>query len=560
MWNLLAAGTREGDVFDRLFTKLNKEREALGGKVFDILGAVFEERSLKDLLMDAIQYGDRPDVRAKLHTAIENALDTDHIRALLARNALNQEVLDQTRVLEVRQQMEMAEARKLQPYFIKAFFFEAFKSLRGEWRPREEGRYEIVNVPAEIRERDRQIAGRVGETAPVLKRYERICFEKRHLQIAGGKQAELMHPGHPLMQAMLDLMLERHRKTLKAGTLLVDPHDMGTTPRLLYILEHSITDEQRRAEAPVEISRELHFVSLSPEGTPMGAGHGPHLDLEPLAPSLHAQVLPMLPAAWRDEGLERTALAFAAEALAQPHFARVAERRSEWVERTRRAVQERLMGELKYWDFRYEKLHDDYKVGKGIWPNVQRAKEQVDEITSRMNSRVAELEAMRFVRNGMPALVGAAIIVPQGMVARLRGEPAEPPEMAMERREVELRAMAAVMDHQRALGNEVDDVSALKCGWDVTSRGPDGREQHIEVKGRRMEAETITVSRNEVLYALNQAEKFVLAVVRVDGETIDGPHYIRQPFSQAPDWAEASRNFELSALLERAERLEVMAI
>ena len=68
----------------------------------------------------------------------------------------------------------------------------------------------------------------------------------------------------------------------------------------------------------------------------------------------------------------------------------------------------------------------------------------------------------------------------------------------------------------------------------------------------------MTVTRNEILYALNQREKFVLAIVRVDGDRIDGPHYVRAPFNQAPDWAEASRNFELNALLARAERHEVL--
>jgi superfamily II DNA or RNA helicase len=559
LWNLLAANTREGDVFDRLFEKLNRVREAFGGKVFDILGTVFEERSLKDMLLEAIQYGERPEVRARLFTSIEDALDTEHIKSLIARNALNQEILDQTRVLEVRHQMEMAEARKLQPYFIKAFFFEAFKALGGEWRAdREEGRHELIKVPAEIRERDRVLAGRLGEAPPVLKRYDRICFEKKYMAGAGGKQAELMHPGHPLMQAMLDLMLERHRKTLKNGAVLLDPNDMGTEPRLLFMLEHRVLDESARVEAPVDVSRELHFVTLAPDGTPTVAGPGPHLDLVSLDAADRDLVLPHLPSAWHNDQVERTALAYAAGALAQPHFERVAKRRTDWVDRTRLAVQDRLLGELKYWDHRHERLHDDYKAGKGILPNVQKAKEHVDEITSRLNRRLAELEAMRFVRNGMPSLVGAAVVVPQGLIAQLNGETPESPSLAIERARVERLAMEAVIAHEQALGHEVEDVSALKCGWDVTSRDTFGRERHIEVKGRHCDATTITVTRNEILYGLNQAEKFILAVVRVDGVTVDGPHYIREPFSQAPDWAEASRNFDLNALLARAEKRERM--
>ena len=66
MWNLVAGETREGEVFKRLLEKLAIQRDALGGQVFDVLGQVFSERSLRELLLEAVRYGDRPDIRAKL--------------------------------------------------------------------------------------------------------------------------------------------------------------------------------------------------------------------------------------------------------------------------------------------------------------------------------------------------------------------------------------------------------------------------------------------------------------------------------------------------------------
>ncbi|MNX88548.1 hypothetical protein D3C86_1205220 [compost metagenome] len=326
---------------------------------------------------------------------------------------------------------------------------------------------------------------------------------------------------------------------------------------MLFLLEHRIQDEAARLDTPVDISRELHFVSLSTDGTPTSAGYGPHNDLEPLNAGDAALALPHLPSTWQNDAVEHISLGYAAGALAQPHFERVSRRRMEWVERTRTAVQERLTGELRYWDHRYERLYDDYKAGKGIWPNVQKAKEQVDEITSRLNARLAELDAMRFVRNGVPSLIGAAIVIPQGMLAQLKGGTPESQADAAARAHVERLAMEAVIAHERARGNVVEDVSALKCGWDITSREPNGREWHIEVKGRHADATTVTVSKNEILYALNQAEKFVLAIVRVNGESTEGPYFIRQPFTQAPDWAEASRTFDIDALLRQADRSEV---
>ena len=136
LWNMVAAETREGDVFQRLFEKLEVVREALGGRVFDILGEVFEERSLKDLLIEAIRYGADPEVRARLQKRIEGALDTRHLEEIIKRNALCEEVMDEKRLFAVKEEMEKAEARKLQPFFIRAFFNQAFQQLGGELRAR----------------------------------------------------------------------------------------------------------------------------------------------------------------------------------------------------------------------------------------------------------------------------------------------------------------------------------------------------------------------------------------------------------------------------------------
>ena len=126
LWNMVANETREGDVFQRLFDKLEVVRKALGGRVFDILGEVFDERSLRDLLIDAIRYGEDPATRAKLLHKVEGALDVDHLKDIIGRNALAEEVIDEKRLFSVKEEMEKAEARKLQPYFIRSFFNQAF--------------------------------------------------------------------------------------------------------------------------------------------------------------------------------------------------------------------------------------------------------------------------------------------------------------------------------------------------------------------------------------------------------------------------------------------------
>jgi hypothetical protein len=45
-------------------------------------------------------------------------------------------------------------------------------------------------------------------------------------------------------------------------------------------------------------------------------------------------------------------------------------------------------------------------------------------------------------------------------------------------------------------------------------------------------------------------------VVLVDGENIEGPYYIQNPFDREPDFGEESRNYQLATLLKRSVKPE----
>jgi len=106
----------------------------------------FDGRPLRDLLIQAIRYGERPEIRARLTQAIADAVDRSHLQDLLEERALAHDVMDASRVARVREDMERAEARRLQPHYIESFFLEAFKQLGGTAREREARRYEVTHV------------------------------------------------------------------------------------------------------------------------------------------------------------------------------------------------------------------------------------------------------------------------------------------------------------------------------------------------------------------------------------------------------------------------------
>lgn len=564
LWNLVAKETREGDVYHRLLEKLRTESEALQGRVFDILGEVFEETSLKDLLLQAIRYGDQPEVRARLTQTIDHALDREHLRNLLSRNALAQETMSPERLFAVKEEMEKAEARRLQPFFVRAFFTKALDTLGGTMHPREAGRYEISHVPAAIRERDRRLTGRNRrENEPVLRRYSRICFERDAIQPLdrpGLERAVLMHPGHPLMLAVSDMVLEQYANLLRQGAVLIDPADEGLDPALLFLLIHEI----KSGDGTV-LSKRLQFVRVDPDGAATFAGWAPHLDVEPLPEGERGLLKDVLAAPWLSAGLEGRALSLAATTLVPEHYGDVAQRRIDHVEKTLNAVHERLSKEIAFWQDRWIKLKEDGEAGKDVRLNMQNIERTLGDLQSRLEGRKKELQAMRHVVNGTPVVLGAALIVPAGLMAKLRGD--EPVDLAAAtfaadaaaRARIERLAMQAVQRAEEARGCRVVDVSTAKCGWDLSSYPPviDGKlpePRHIEVKGRVKGATTVTISSNEMLYAFNQGDKFVLAIALVgEDDAIDGPYYVRNPFDREPGWGVASVNFKLGDLLSRAE-------
>jgi len=369
----------------------------------------------------------------------------------------------------------------------------------------------------------------------------------------------MIHPGHPLMLSLSDVLLEQHANLLRQGAILVDPADDGEQPSLLFLLTHEIKSGDGQV-----ISKRLQFVRVLPDGSASFAGWAPHLDLEPLAAPERPLLAKTLSAPWLTAGLEQRALALAASTLVPDHFNEIAGRRIAHVDKTLAAVHERLTKEIDFWSDRFIKLSDD-KAGIDVRLNLENVRRTLSDLESRLESRKRELQSMRHVTSATPVVLSGALVVPARLLRKLHGE--EPPDSATAtafsadpaaRSRIEKLAMDTVRRVEESRGCRVVDVSAQKCGWDITSYPPttDGKQpeaRHIEVKGRVKGATTVTITRNEMLYALNQSEKFHLAVVLVgEADAVEGPFYLLNPFDTEPGWGVSSVNYDLKELLSRA--------
>src|SRR3712207_3507606 len=117
LWNLVAENTREGEVYKTLLRKLERESRALGGRVFDVLGDLFNDTPIRDLLVEAIRKGERGRAPERVKRELEEILDHDRLLRIVRKQGLAQEALGLDRVESIREEMERVNARRLQPHF-----------------------------------------------------------------------------------------------------------------------------------------------------------------------------------------------------------------------------------------------------------------------------------------------------------------------------------------------------------------------------------------------------------------------------------------------------------
>jgi hypothetical protein len=462
--------------------------------------------------------------------------------------------MDWSRVARVREEMERAEARRLQPHYVESFFLDAFRRLGGTIRQREPRRYEIPHVPAPVRNRDRQI----GAGDPVLARYERIAFEKELIAPPAQPLAAFVCPGHPLLDAALDLTLERHRDLLKRGTVLVDERDPSMNPRVLFFLEHAIQDAsllpsgERRT-----ISRRMLYVEMDVEGHSRHLHYAPYLDYRPLAEGEPAvgELLARPECAWITRVLEQRAQHHAIEHLVPEHINEVRGRRLAWIEKTRAAVKDRLTKEITYWDHRAEQLKLQEQAGRaGARLNSQEARRRADELQARLEKRLAELDREAQISALPPVVLGGLVVVPLGLVAAMTGRRLRASASPVDTQASAARARAIVMEVERRLAFEPTDRELEKLGYDIESRVPGtGKLRFIEVKGRVSGAATVTVTKNEILYSLNKPDDFILAIVEFLEADAHRVRYVRRPFQREPDFGVTSVNYDFAELLARSQ-------
>ena len=523
LWNMVADDTREGEVFQRLLAKIDQMSAAYNGNLFNVLGeaGAFSHQSLRDLLIEAIRYGDQPEVKARLEQTIDASV-SDGLDELLKEKALHPEMYPALNLDEVRRTMEKARERKLQPGYIMAFFIPAFERLGGRVRQREAGRWQILRVPDKIRRQ----AERANRWAPIPESYERITFETKHIRLDGSSDAALVAPGHPLLQTTIELTVNDLAGVLRAGTVFVDRRDdQAAQPSLLFAVEQKIENQPILGlDKRQTVSHHFDYVQLDPHGQVAVALAPPYLDYE--APTIEEQpgIAKVLDETWVKGNNERTVREWAYREGLQPRLEELSTRMLAETKRVRQQVYERLNLEINHWDGEVNRIAELERFGKQTRMSSRAALDRVRQLETRLDDRMEELDQAVNLAPLPAHIRGCALVVPSQLVAPER-QAAAVAEQAKETEAVERRAIAAVMDAERRLGRTPEEMDQFddagrpvfrNGGYDIRSTDSQGRVFFIEVKGRIKGAPVFTITANEIATAQTQGDRYRLALVCVD--------------------------------------------
>lgn len=194
----------------------------------------------------------------------------------------------------------------------------------------------------------------------------------------------------------------------------------------------------------------------------------------------------------------------------------------------RERVSARLTREVNRLETEALKADADAAAGKRVRRASEGLRRQADELDKRRESRLGTIERQMSMAPLPPRITAIALVMPATPAPELGAQSVD----AAARQAVERRGVDAVLAAEVALGRIPEEQAHNNPGFDVLSRSSDGPSIRIEVKARIAGADTFTITRTEVLMALNSAPDHRLVLVRVSelGAEHDELRYIGGAF------------------------------
>lgn len=487
IYNLVAVDTREGRILEKLFEKLYQIQNHLGSdRVFDVIGEVLVGKSLKDLIVDAIS--NRRTMEDILKD-FERIPDEEAIRKVkeTSLEALATRHIDLTRVLG---EQRKAKENRLVPEYVEEFFKRAAEMLNIKMEKRDDGLWRITSVPFEIRNQSYEFKRKFGE---VQKEYAKISFDKEK---AFKTQAEFVAMGHPLLEAVVNTILNLYAQSADDGATFIDPE--GKRDGVIWFLEAEIKDGKN------EVAGKRLFAIYQDRNSTLSFINPAVLwDLKPLHAEASAQAGEPKHSEHSEISLDKDAVvSLVVNEGLENYKKELLERRQRDAEIKRkygiRSLESMILdSDSKISDYEIRRMKSE-NIPEATIQNEVRKKEDLERKKQRLQR---EIEAEIHLYPTYPRILGAVRVIPRKPHADMVSD-----------KEIEQIGIKVAMEYERSNGRTPDDVSFQDLGYDIRSCDEKANYRYIEVKARAREG-MIALTPNEWLMAQRLKDEYWLYVV-----------------------------------------------
>ncbi len=475
IFNLVAEDTREGQVLAKLFDKLEEIRDKLGSdRVFDVIGDVFYGKNLYQLILDAV-------TNAKTMDDILKELDIQPDKEYLSRikeifgETLATRFIDYTRI---RDMAEKAREYRLVPEYVEEFFKRAFVKAGGKFRELKDGFIAIDSVPYDIRKIAEEVDFK-NRFGIMMRSYPKVTFDK---DIASrNPDAEFISFGHPLLEALIQWIIDKFSEEVKRGALFKDPSGRFDGYIWFYIGEVKDGNGETAGRKIIAIyDNGEEFKEINP-----------------------AILWDFSPA---DGGVKEATTRIDKEKIMSFVIDAVKRYKEEISEERERQARVKEKYGLKSLDFliteldtELSALYDREAMGEKVDLPIRNKREQKKRYEDTRKLLEKEIEGERSLSISMPKFLTVIRVVPE------KGE-------MVEDEGIEKSGMEIAMEYERIHGRTPEDVSKENLGFDIRSKGENDVIRYIEVKARAGEGE-VALTPNEWFKAKRFKEQYWLYIV-----------------------------------------------
>lgn len=496
VFNMVASNTREGQVLQRLLTKLDNIREGMGDdRVYDVIQDVLENIGLDDVY-NAVLNGKQTSLNEFLAEDNEQLKIKFSEKIKEQRDKLAHSTVDYR---EARILKEESDEKRLQPIYVRQFFEKAFAHLGGVFTERRPNIFRIDRLPDSIAKALRQNHNIYADSLREIL----FCFNKQvfldYQNVGDLGTVHYINPGNPVFDNLINVVRLSYREEMLKGAVFISPDD--SEPYFAFFVKSQIQDNRTTKKDDSIADERLLLVQQFTDGALKCTSPAKLLDLH--SPIEFAK--PIQPPTVMDSA---DIVAWCFEHITSPQFDEMqlivqndTAKRKEYLDTAFKQVI--LDAQTQIQELQAKVLMGDTKVQD----KIAKKEDRIRELVEKKQSRLIGLELMAQLSPKAPEVLGCAYIVPLTLVEYNS-------HYGMSRDdEAEAIAMETAMEYERVQGWTPHDVSANNEGYDIRSISPDQIKRYIEVKGRSGSDGSVMLSENEMFRLEQLGDKAWLYIV-----------------------------------------------